>query len=375
MLKMPAIHPNQTALSKAIGPGGKAVVRQKTIRVLQVFHGLGIGGAETWFIALLRYFHKYSRDLPLKLEFDVCLTGGQPEVFDAEAQSLGAKLFYIPFTRRNLVGFAREFRQLVARGKHMAIHDHQDFMAGFHFGIAAGYLPPVRLVHVHNPLLHLQQYLTGPLRKASVALCRRLVVHFATGILGTSNQVIRDYGYDQPPFAKLNRGAAHCGFDVSRFSGNYQPHHAAICRIFGWNEGVKIVLFVGRLGSIGNRKTTQKNPGFALDVARCCLGSGPNLRFLFAGHGEVGELVQEVRQWGLSAEIRFIGPRNDVPELMAGSDLLLFPSHQEGLGMVAVEAQASGLPVLASDTIPQEAVVIPDMVRFFSLSEGSFRWA
>jgi glycosyltransferase involved in cell wall biosynthesis len=67
--------------------------------------------------------------------------------------------------------------------------------------------------------------------------------------------------------------------------------------------------------------------------------------------------------------------RQDIGRLMAGADALLFPSRGEGLGMVAVEAQAAGLPVLASAAAPRECVVIPELVRFQSVDDGVAAWA
>ena len=82
-----------------------------------------------------------------------------------------------------------------------------------------------------------------------------------------------------------------------------------------------------------------------------------------------------MKSCGLQASIRFLGLRSDVPRLMAGSDLLLFPSVGEGLGMVAVEAQAAGLRVLASAAVPKECEVIPGTIEFKSLDQDSFAWA
>ena len=60
---------------------------------------------------------------------------------------------------------------------------------------------------------------------------------------------------------------------------------------------------------------------------------------------------------------------------MRGADALLFPSRSEGLGMVAVEAQAAGMPVLASTAVPGECVVVPEMVTFMNLDSGVDAWA
>ena len=94
--------------------------------------------------------------------------------------------------------------------------------------------------------------------------------------------------------------------------------------------------------------------------------------------GKPGGASPEIEQWVKDAhresDIRFLGIRNDIGTLMRGADLLLFPSRSEGLGMVAVEAQAAGLPVLTSTGVPRECSVVPDMVRFVSCSAPITQW-
>ena len=60
---------------------------------------------------------------------------------------------------------------------------------------------------------------------------------------------------------------------------------------------------------------------------------------------------------------------------MIASDIFLFPSRGEGLGMAAVEAQAAGLPVLAADTVPRECVVVSELVKFLKVEDGEKQWA
>jgi len=84
---------------------------------------------------------------------------------------------------------------------------------------------------------------------------------------------------------------------------------------------------------------------------------------------------ERIAALGLRERIRFLGVRKDIERLMIGSDVLLFPSRGEGLGMAVVEAQAAGLPVLASDVVPRECVVVPELVRFQKVEAGEAAWA
>ncbi len=354
---------------------------RRELRVLQVFSTLGVGGAETWLMSLLRYFREQHDHLPVKVKFDILLTGGTKAVFDDEASALGARLFYVPFTRRKIVGFVREFRRILASEKYDAIHDHQDYIAGVHFMLGAGLLPRARIAQVHNPLLHIANYVTDPLRKLTSETGKRLLKYFATDIMATSVQVLREYGFQREGYPGCNMGAAHCGFDITRYQGDYEDTHTKLCTELGWDKSSKILLFVGRLegaeGLYRGRLMTHKNPEFALEIARECIAKDERTRLLMvgAGGGKKRAFEESVSTWGLSNKIRLLGERSDVPRLMLGSDLLLFPSLAEGLGMVAVEAQAAGLRVIASDTTPRECVVVPDLIEFCSLSATAAYWA
>jgi glycosyltransferase involved in cell wall biosynthesis len=323
-------------------------------------------------MALLKYFDQIKNDLPVRLRIDICLTGGVGE-FDEEARALGAKLFYLPYSRKSLHRFIPAFRRILSKGRYHAIHDHQDYVAGMHFLFGLGHLPPIRIVHVHNPSVNIAFFSSSLVRRSVLLTGKHLLRYFATHILGTSRQIITEYGFDDRFFRNVPLRAAHCGFEVTRYQGRYQQLHSDLCKEFGWKETAKIILFVGRLDSNCN----QKNPAFALDVGKVCIAKDPDIHMIVAGGGDEvrKELEAKTKSWALENRIRLIGIRSDVPRLMSGSDVLLFPSVAEGLGMVAVEAQAAGLRVLASDATPRECVVVPGMVEFLSLKESAAHWA
>jgi glycosyltransferase involved in cell wall biosynthesis len=334
-------------------------------RVLQVFSGLGIGGAETWLIALLRHFQE-QRDHECKITFDICLTGGQKAELDDEAAALGAKLYYIKYSRNTVVDFYSRYKALLAQG-YDAVHDHSDISAGFRYLLPARYLPPVRIAHVHNPVYMLRAYEGGLIRKLTLKIGRRLLAKRGTHILGTSRQVLNEYGFTSERFGCAKVAVVHCGFDVTRFHRTEASIHIKVCRELSVDPDCKFVLFVGNL----DRKTgkiNQKNPEFALELAKISKKENRNIVFVFAGAGKE-KYESQVYEQGLNGHVRLLGARHDIPELMKAADLLIFPSIQEGLGMVAVEAQAAGLTVLASDAVPRETVVIPELISFLPLND------
>jgi glycosyltransferase involved in cell wall biosynthesis len=369
---------NTGAMPLTISPRAIESPNKPELRVLQVFDNLGMGGAETWLMALLRYFHHAQDELPWKVRLDILLTGGTRTVFDDEAESLGARLFYANFRRKESLKFAREFRQVLTDpGPYHAIHDHQDYAAGLHFMMGLGHLPPVRVAHVHNTSFSINGYNSSPLRRLTFQLAKRFLAHTATHITSTSREMLTEFGFDAASFKHVRRRVVHCGFDVPSFRGDNLLLHQQVSEEFGWSQDAKIILFVGRLDEPVGSGLHLKNPGFALEVAQACMAQDANVRMIMCGSGEQMRRTLEgrVREWGLEKKIRLTGIYRYITRLMLGSNLFLFPSLAEGLGMVVVEAQAAGLRVLTSQGVPRESMVIPEMVEFKALEDGVDSWA
>lgn len=71
--------------------------------------------------------------------------------------------------------------------------------------------------------------------------------------------------------------------------------------------------------------------------------------YLLCGKGNQKDTLQTLsKQLGIENQIRFLGFRTDIPELLAVSNCFAFPSYREGLGMSAIEAMAAGLPIITS---------------------------
>lgn len=91
----------------------------------------------------------------------------------------------------------------------------------------------------------------------------------------------------------------------------------------------------------------------------------------------VGDLQNECRKIisynNISDRVHFLDSRNDVNEIMQCCDAFILPSNFEGLGIVLIEAQAAGLPCLASDVVPKLANC--GAVKYLSLNRTAKDWA
>jgi glycosyltransferase involved in cell wall biosynthesis len=107
------------------------------------------------------------------------------------------------------------------------------------------------------------------------------------------------------------------------------------------------VLRDGRL--IGNvaRLAPQKGHRYLLEAAPAVLERHPDARFVIVGDGELRSELER-RAAPLGDRVVFLGARGDVPDLLASFDVFAFPSLYEGLCLAVIEAQAAGVPVVAT---------------------------
>jgi len=103
----------------------------------------------------------------------------------------------------------------------------------------------------------------------------------------------------------------------------------------------------------------QKGHRYLLDALPDVLKMFPNLVVLFIGDGELKETLQNrTLELGLKNNVQFLGNRQDVPALLAASDLFILPSLWEGLPMALIEAMASELPIIATQVSGTSQVMI-----------------
>lgn len=94
----------------------------------------------------------------------------------------------------------------------------------------------------------------------------------------------------------------------------------------------------------------HKDHATLLDAFVIVLEEFPDAQLLIAGEGELhASLEQKARTLGISASVRFLGQRDDVPAITQAADLYVSSSWSEGLGTSVLEALGCGTPVVATD--------------------------
>ena len=123
------------------------------------------------------------------------------------------------------------------------------------------------------------------------------------------------------------------------------------------------------------RFTYAKNHEFLIGVFENLLQKQKNAKLFLIGKGiHETEILASIRRKGLEDSVFMLGARSDIPNLLQAMDVFLLPSFFEGFPIVAVEAQAAGLPCLLSDTITAEASIVKELVSFLPIDSGYDLW-
>lgn len=126
------------------------------------------------------------------------------------------------------------------------------------------------------------------------------------------------------------------------------------------------------LGHVG-RMSYQKNHEFLIEIFKEVKKNIPESRLLLIGIGPLeNKLKEKVKRLNLENSVLFLGLKNNVTDYLQAMDLFLLPSHFEGLGIVGVEAQSTGLFSIFSNVIPRE-IQVTNLCKFISL-EDKKKW-
>ena len=128
------------------------------------------------------------------------------------------------------------------------------------------------------------------------------------------------------------------------------------------------------IGTVG-RLSYQKNSIFLIEIMKELHKMQPATVLLVVGEGDQRTAMEDlISRYNLQENVFFLGGRNDVNEIMMGLDVFLLPSRFEGLPIVLVEAQCTGLPCLVSDRVTRE-IKVNENVKYLPIDNAEKLWA
>lgn len=295
------------------------------IRVMHVISSLKRGGIEIFLLNLIKNTDRKYFDM------NICCIGQNGPMAEAY-EKLGSRVFLLTYTKSNILSFIIKLRKLFIKEKVDIVHSH---LGSLTFWIAlAARLAGVRIVvstfhntYKYKPFLKHYFYI----RLSQGLIDKQFVVSYAV-----QHWLEQLYGVCRSEVLYL-------GVDTNRFDKSKYLNLKNLRRQLDIPEHTIVV------GTVGNC-TYQKDHTTFLRMAQEIIRKyDNNIKFLIIGEGPLHmELVELSKTLNISDKVIFTGAREDIPQLMALMDVFVLTSRWEGLGIVLLEAQSMGLPIVAS---------------------------
>ncbi|MCH4056722.1 MAG: glycosyltransferase family 1 protein [Lactobacillaceae bacterium] len=322
----------------------------KPIRILHVLQRMEAGGTQA---LLMNLYRTIDRE---KVQFDFFVEYSEKQFYDDEIQSLGGHVFYSNVRKDfNLAKYIRTFRDILRQNpEYRTVHVHTYSIGYFILKAAQKEGTPNRIAHSHsNQAVH---SLILPVK----LLLQKLYTIHATELFAASKEA-GEYLFKNKKFKVLKNA-----INTRDFIANEKIRQSIRKEL-----GIEKKMVIGHVG----RFQPEKNHVFLLKVFKEILSVQADSVLLLTGTGPLeAEIKSEVMNMGIENSVIFLGNRRDMPRIYQAMDVFVFPSLYEGFGISAIEAQASGIPILCSEGIPPEVNITPLFAQL-SLTDGPDVWA
>ena len=299
------------------------------------------GGIESFLHSVLTHM-----DLT-RIRVDLVASEICDSVFTSELKDLGVSFLPLSGNQHRRIKNFFLFSKLLSKEKYDVVHLNAFHAVSlFYLAIARKAGVPVRIAHSHNSAL--RNSFLKPLKLLIHRISSYLLSDNATDYWACS-EIAAKFMFSRRCLKLHSWRFIPNGIDAARFS--FSPSARQSIR-----ESLSLTdkLVIGHIG----RLCYQKNQIFLLQLLSEIKNDRPDTVLLLVGEGESHKsLAEKARELNLSDSVIFYGVTKHPEELYSAMDLFTFPSIFEGLGIAALEAQASGLPTLCSENVPPEAAV------------------
>ena len=319
------------------------------VNVLQVFGIMNRSGAEGMLMNLYRHTDKS------KFQFGFVVHSDKAGSYDAEIRALGGSIFHAPrYKGINHYNYLRWWNDFfVSHPEYTIVHSHIRSTANFILRYAKKY-DCMTIAHSHSTS-------NGSGLPAIVKnIFQKGINNYADERFACSNEAGKWL------FGSYSYKVINNTIDSELFA--YKSLRRETIRETLTLKGCFVIGHVGRF-------LDMKNHDFLIDIFEIIHRKHSKARLLLVGEGPLKKRIElKAKALGLNETVIFTGNREDVADLMQAMDVLVFPSKHEGLALTLIEAQASGLHCIVSDTLTRESA-ITDLLEYIPLSVSPELWA
>lgn len=327
--------------------------KEEPIRIAQIVGKWIGGGVEA---VVMNYYRHLDHS---KIQFDFICDDDSTNIPYDEIEKLGGKVILIP-PYQKVFKYQRELRRVLRDGKYKIVHSHINTLSVFPLYAAKKVGVPVRIAHSHSTT-NKKEWKKNLLKQVLRPFSKKYATNYMCCSELAGRWLFGDKAYDEGKVYLLNNA-----IDLDKFKYDKKIKDKKRKEL-GIKEDTIVIGHIGRF-------VAQKNHTFLIDIFNQFHKKEKNSILLLAGQGPLQEEIKnKVRELGLDDSVRFLGQRNDANELYQVFDVFLLPSLYEGLPVVGVEAQASGLLCFLSDDMTKETKVL-DSTVFMSLSNTAEEW-
>lgn len=282
--------------------------------------------------------------------------------FDSELLKEGAKLNKISLNK-GIVNFSINFYKYLKEQKIDVVHSHVQAFSGIILFLAYLAGVKVRVSHSHSEEGFLKKGISK-LRKIYLSITSFLLNKTANIRIACSVNAGKSL-YGNKAFVTVVNG-----INTEKFPLYDQNIRDKYFEELNLNITDKIIGHVGRLD-------VPKNHKFLIEIAEVLIKQDSSYKFLLVGDGPLRNDISEfIEKKGLVNNVILLGSRDDIPMILTNLiDVFVFPSIYEGLPIVMLEAQITGLNCIISDRVSEESIVFPEKVDHLPLEIGKNEWA
>ena len=330
------------------------------IKVLIIAGSMDVGGIENQLMHLLRNADKS------RFQIDFTTTMDHP-LYEDEIKALGGKCIRISHTEGfHFVRQCREIYRILKEGHYDVVHSHELFHSGMVLLTAKLAKVKCRFVHAHNWSDDDGSGKQSLVRTVYNTVMKRWILRYGTEFCACSTLAGR-FLYGEKKLHESNYHLIFNSVDTSKFLDNYdKPESGEFC-----NDGWINVIQIGRFSAI-------KNQLFTAQIARELKKRGSKIRILCIGNnGNEYEkkVIEAIEKYELQDYMLLLGVRKDIDVLARKASAFLLPSLYEGMPLVMIEAQASGLPCVTADTYSHEVDFGLGYIQWMNLEQDASKWA